>query len=94
MMFARDEFLTLREDDAVWHEVGDEVIVLELTTTTYLTLNGTGKRIWLQLVSGATVGQLVDVLVQEYQIGVERAAADVEAFLSTLSDRNLIGHPS
>ena len=49
-----EEKLQLKAEDVVWREVGDELVVLELSTSTYLTLNGTAKQIWERLASGAT----------------------------------------
>jgi len=80
----------IRVDDVVWREVGDELVVLELSTATYLNLNGTARHLWQLLVDGSTVQGLVDDLVLKYGISAIQAMADVEAFISGLSDRNLL----
>ncbi len=41
---------------------------LELSTSTYLTLNGTAKCLWEGLTDATTVDGLIEVLVERYQI--------------------------
>jgi hypothetical protein len=90
VIYPTEAKLQLKVDDVVWREVGDELVVLELTTSTYLTLNGAAKHLWITLVDGATFGQLAASLEERYQIPPERATTDAEAFLSALTDRQLI----
>jgi hypothetical protein len=82
--------MRLRVDQVAWRDVGDELIVLELATSTYLTLNGSAKQLWLGLVSGATAEELVGSLVAAYGISVDQAGADTESFLAALLERKLI----
>jgi hypothetical protein len=80
----------LKMDDVVWRDVGDELVVLELSTTTYLTLNGTAKDLWEGVAGTATKSALVDMLVERYEITPELAEADVVSFLASLEERNLL----
>jgi hypothetical protein len=90
MSFGPDERLYVKADDVVWREAGDELVVLELTTTTYLTLNGTAKQLWLGLLDGATVEELIGTLSGQYGISAEQARADTESFVSALTERALL----
>ncbi|MGD0391388.1 MAG: PqqD family protein [Acidimicrobiales bacterium] len=92
MSMSPDENLQLKVDDLVWREVGDELVVLELSTSTYLTLNGTARCLWESLADATTVGGLIQTLVDRYQISADQAKSDTEAFLSVLTDRELIVH--
>ena len=85
-----EEKLQIDVDAVVWRDVGDEVVVLELSTSTYLTFNGTAKQIWDSLAGGATLDALVDSLVDRYGITPEQARADAESFVSALADRGLL----
>jgi hypothetical protein len=87
---ASDQKLGLRIDDVAWREVGDEVVILEVATTTYLTLNGSARVLWKRLVDGVTRWELTEALVQRYGITTERADRDVEAFLGVLEQRSLL----
>ena len=51
-----------------------------------LTLNDSGAMLWKQLEQGADKEVLVQALFDEYEVSEEQAAADVEAFLATLTE--------
>ena len=63
--------------------------MLEVTTTTYLTLNGSAV-LWDRLVDGVTQSDLIESLVERYGITVEKAEGDVGAFLDVLQERSLL----
>lgn len=90
MTYQPEEKVQLRVDDVVWRGVGDEIVILELSTSTYLTLNGTATHLWDGLVDGSTMAELAEILTMRYRITVDQARADVEAFVAALSDRNLL----
>ena len=90
MTYSAEEKLQLRADDVVWRDVGDELVILELSTSTYLTLNGTAKHIWESLIDGTNIDALVEMLVERYRITAEQAKADAESFLSALAERDLL----
>jgi hypothetical protein len=90
MTYLPTEKLQLKFDDVVWREVDDQVIVLELETSTYLTLNGTAKPLWEALAGGITFGALVELLTDSYQVTPEQATCDTENFLTNLTSRNLL----
>lgn len=85
-----NERLTIPIDEVVWREVGDDLIILELGTSTYLMVNSTGKLIWEALVGSATKDELVAMLVKEFGVSTEQAESDVQSFLTTLTDRGLL----
>ena len=84
------EKLHLKVDEVVWREVDEELVVLELSSTTYLMLNGSAKHLWLRLADGATSEELVTMLTDLYQISREQARTDTESFLSNLTERKLL----
>jgi hypothetical protein len=90
MTYLPQEKLHLRVEDVVWREVGDELVILELSTSTYLTLNGTAKHLWEGLADGVTIDALVQMLTQRYPITTEQARSDTESFLSALAERELL----
>lgn len=82
--------LRLRTADLTWRQVGDELVVLKLSTATYLSLNSVGTELWNQLEVGATAPELVKGLVERYGISVEQATEDVRAFVEDLTQRGLL----
>ena len=49
-----------------------------------LTLNDSGAQLWKLLEAGKTPRELVDALLQEYEVSQSQAQADVDEFLNTL----------
>jgi hypothetical protein len=83
--------LRLRTDDLSWREIDDEVIAVDVETSTYLGANKAGTLLWRRLGGGgATRQELADLLVEAYGIEPERARADVESFLDDLAAKGLL----
>lgn len=76
-----------------WRRVGDDIVVLNLETSRYLSLNGSAGLLWEALDKEAkTVEELVELLVAEFQdVERSRAKADVESFLHSCESHGLLG---
>jgi Coenzyme PQQ synthesis protein D (PqqD) len=80
-----------RTDDLLWRDMDRELIILDLSGSTYFTLNDTGAYLWERLVSGgATEGELVDAVVAEFAVERGAAARDAAEFLHNLESRGLL----
>ena len=90
MPFAQNETVRVREDDLTWRTVGEEIVLLDMRTWEYLGLNGSGATLWPALVEGATPAALGDLLVETYGIDAESANRDVDGFLASLSESQLL----
>ena len=82
--------IRLRADALEWREVEGEIVALDIRDDQYLAVNHTGVVLWKELTTGATKERLVTILVERYGVDRERAAADTDAFLSLLHQRDLI----
>ena len=82
--------LKLRDDRVSWREIDDDVVAVDIDRSTYLSTNGSGALLWLELAGGTTREALVERLAQAYLIDAGRAAADVDSFLSDLDDHGLL----
>ena len=82
------ENLMLRQVADVWTvlPLGKDIINFD----GMLTLNETGAMLWQKLEQGAEKADLVNVLLDEYDVTVEMALADVEEFLGKLTDAGCI----
>jgi hypothetical protein len=80
----------LNPDSVSWREVDGEILALDLGASRYLTSNAAGALLWKHLAAGATRGELVDALVEEFSIDRERAFTDVDAFLGDLTEQGLL----
>lgn len=77
-------------EDLIWREIEGQVVVLDGRTWEYISVNETGRALWDLLVQGTTEDGLVAFLLDNYEVSPETAAADVEAFLATLRDKDLL----
>jgi hypothetical protein len=82
--------LKLRDDRVRWREIDDDVVAVDLDQSTYLSTNGSGALLWLELAGGTTRERLVERLAQAYLIDSDRAAADVDRFLTELNGQGLL----
>jgi len=77
-------------DKIVWREVGDEIVILDLRTSLYWTLNGSATVLWSALIKGATTSEMVQRLVDEFDVDAEKAARDVDAFLESCQAQDMV----
>jgi Coenzyme PQQ synthesis protein D (PqqD) len=80
----------LRQDRVHWREIDEEVVAVDVDSSTYLSTNGSGALLWLELAQGTTRDALVERLAQAYLIDSERAESDVDAFLAELRGQGLL----
>jgi len=84
------ETLRIRPDAVEWREADGEVVALDLRTSTYLGVNETGAALWPALIEGATREQLVGRLEDGFGIDRGRAERDLDAFLNSLREQDLL----
>ncbi|MCU1459177.1 MAG: uncharacterized protein JWL73_3269 [Actinomycetia bacterium] len=86
----QDTPFALRDGGMTWRALDEQIVVLDLETSLYLNVTGSGVTIWLLLAEGATLDQMVDAVVDAYDIDPEAARSDLAAFLDELRDRKLL----
>lgn len=82
--------MRLRSEGLTWQEIDGELVLLDLTTSAYLTTNVAGAVLAKQLTEERTLDELADALVAEFGIGREQALADAEAFVQDLQAKGLL----
>ncbi|HLJ59355.1 MAG TPA: PqqD family protein [bacterium] len=74
----------------VVHEVfDDEVVIINLDTGVYYSVNGLAAEIWTRI-DGATAGGIIDDLASQYAMAASDVEASVRPFLDELSAEGLI----
>ena len=71
-------------------ELADETVVLALDEGIYYGLNPVGRRIWELLTEARTLKEICDVLLNEYNVELERCEQEVRTLLDELSEKKLI----
>lgn len=80
----------LIDSKASWAETDDGVVILNLETSRYLTVNATGRVLWGRLREGVDPTELVELLVDTFHIDRVQAQSDLTAFLTALRDEGLL----
>lgn len=80
----------LRADAVDWREVDGQVVVLDRAGSVYLAVNAAGAALWPAIVEGATRSQLVQVLLDTFDVERARAERDVDVFVASLAERGLL----
>src|SRR5581483_7189478 len=84
------ETFRIKTQEVAWREIGDEMVVLHLGTATYLSINGSGRTLWNRMADGASRQELIDALIATYEIDGDRAARDVDTFITSLAENGLL----
>ena len=82
------EDLLLRKVAGMWVVV--PVREMSISFNGMVSLNDSGALLWRTLEGGADREKLIAALQEEYEVEKDAAAADVEAFLSTLRGAGLL----
>jgi hypothetical protein len=75
--------------NALWRPFEHETAVILPTTSAVRVLNEVGARVW-ELADGRTFGEIVNVLVNEYEVERTQLELDARAFLNELHTRGLL----
>jgi hypothetical protein len=79
-----------RRSDLICREVDGTLVGLDVRSSRYFSLNATGALLWGHLDNEIDPPALVDVLTREHRISPQQAAAEVESFISSLKDQDLL----
>ena len=80
--------MKLKEGFLLREVAGRIVVVPEgdvLNLNLMISLNGAGRFLWERLDKGASVQELEEALVEQYDVDKQRASADVQAFIAMLN---------
>jgi hypothetical protein len=76
--------------DVMFRAVGDESVLLNLTSELYLGLDPVGTRMWNVLMSASSIQSAFDTLLAEYDIQPQQLRQDLQEFLGKLQENGLI----
>ncbi len=78
-----------RSPTAVWREIDGQVAVVSIDVNRVRLLNAVGSFVWARC-DAATAEQLARQVADHFKISMERATADVSAFLEDLRTRGMV----
>lgn len=76
--------------DVLYREVDGEGVLLNLVTGTYFGLNPVGSRVWQLIKDGHQPDAICDMLLREYEVGIEQLRADVLKLVEQLIEEKLL----
>lgn len=71
-------------------ELDDETVILDLEAGVYYGVYGVGTRIWQLLQERRTVAEILERLVEEFDVERTRAREDLLAHLEKLAEQGLV----
>lgn len=77
--------------DVVTRRLGDEMVLLNLSSGTYFALNEVGARIWELIKEGVPPPQMIQPLLDEFETDALVLEADLGRLLADLQAHGLIG---
>lgn len=88
-MLDLDRYIT-RNADAAWRVFEDGAVIVSPTESVMHSLNPVGTRVW-ELADGTlNINEILDIVVEEFDVTREQAAADVADFAEALSDKGML----
>lgn len=76
--------------DQVSTDLGGEVAILHLTTGVYYSLNEVGARVWDLIQESQPVGNVLETLLDEYEVAPEDCERHLLTILEELREEKLI----
>lgn len=74
----------------VFGDLGEEAVILNLHDGVYYGVNSVGSRIWSQIQQPTSVGDLVAILTEEFEVGADDCQREVSLFLNQLLAKGLV----
>ena len=76
--------------DALFHEVGGEVVILDLKSEQYFGLDETGARAWQLLQESSDIQALYDGMLKDFNVDPEVLNRDIQDLIKELLDAGLV----
>jgi len=80
----------VRDEDAIWTELGEQVFILSISKGRYFEFKGIGSFIWQALDEPRERAELVAKILERYAVTPEQCEADLDRFVGTLMTAGLV----
>lgn len=74
----------------LYSEIDSEAVILDVNSGTYYGLNEVSNRVWQLLQTPTSQERLLELLLEEYEVTLEAAKADLQTLLQDLLSNGLI----
>jgi hypothetical protein len=76
--------------DVVFRDLDGEMVLLDLRSGIYFSLDGVGTRVWQLIEQHGCLADVLAALTHEYDVPAARCAADLLAFVALLGEKGLL----
>lgn len=80
----------LASSEHLYSEIASEAVILDLKSGVYFGLNDTGNQVWHWLQTPKTSSELLKLLLDEYDVTLEEATADLQNLLLEMVNNGLV----
>ena len=77
-------------DNVVWRDLEGEIVILNLTSGVYFSVEGVGTRIWTLISEQVATEDIIGKLISEFDVEESQLRSDVESLVKNLADQGLI----
>jgi hypothetical protein len=84
------DIVLTRSDEYLHHEVDNEIVMMNINSGLYISLNETGKSIWLILEEPKSLDEIMENLAVEYNVTAEQLKKDTVPFIEKLVEKKII----
>jgi len=71
-------------------DVGDDLVMMDIETGQYITLNKMGRIIWQEIASPVKVSELLNKLMERFQVTEEVCRQDTLEYLNLMLEEHLL----
>ena len=82
--------MRLRDTGLAARRIGGQTVILDHNKSRYLTISGAGTLLFELLHADRDRGDLIEAVLETYDIDAETAARDVDAFIAELANAGLL----
>ncbi|MGI6467583.1 MAG: PqqD family protein [Syntrophomonadaceae bacterium] len=80
----------IKNQDVIWREVDGETVLLNPVTGRYFGLNKVACSFWNKVDGKTTIDEIIDQMLEEYEVEREVLARDIEELVNTLTRFELL----
>jgi Coenzyme PQQ synthesis protein D (PqqD) len=77
-------------DNVVWRDLDGEIVILNLTSGVYFSVDGVGTRIWTLMAEQVATEEIVRRLISEFEVEEAQLRSDMESLVKDLAGQGLI----
>ena len=77
-------------ENIAWRNVNDEIVILDLKSGEYFTLNDVAQCIWKSITDEKSVEEIKVKIIDEYDVSHEKADRDFEVFITGMIEQGLL----